>query len=184
MLALYGRDQEHLQLRRFVARYLKAEKAFFSQFLTIGFDAFHKNVLTDGYWADNIEIQIIAELYDVRVEIYTTSRTPVKIFNEKPKAIKFPLRLFYLQQCHYELIWDPKRQNPLKMHAFGLIETTAVEAAEARHSSSAKVSAECRTAFEQLCSTRSNPQTRRTYYRLPRTVCCLWKVTFFGLKKK
>lgn len=117
----------------------------------MGFEPFHEKVLTDGYWADNIEIQIIAELYDVRIEIYTTSRTPIKVFNEKPKTIKFPLRLFYLQQSHYELIWDPKRPNPLKMHAFGLIETAAVESAETRHTSSAKVSSDCRTAFEQLC---------------------------------
>lgn len=150
VMALYGYDDNYMQLRHYVSRYLKAERKFFSQFMTVPFDAYIKNLLKDGQWADNIEIQVISELYDVRVEIYTTARQPIKIFNEKPQAIKFPLRLFYLQQAHYELIWDPKRQHPLSATQFGLIETTAVESAESRDKGSSQVGAQCRNAFEQL----------------------------------
>jgi OTU-like cysteine protease len=170
---LYGHDGNHMELRQYVFRYLKAEKLFFSQFMTIPFDNYVKNLLTDGHWADNIEIQIIAELYDVRVEIYTTSRSPIKVFNEKPQAIKFPLRLFYLQQAHYELIWDSKRSHPLGMHNFGLIETAAVESAESRHSGNSPIPACCRTAFEQLRKDFLTNQKKRMFCKLRRIVCCL-----------
>jgi len=135
---MYGDDRKYLELKNFVADYLKAELGFFKQFITDphGPEHYISQVRKDGVWADNIEIQIMAELYDCRIELFTTSRVPIKVFNEKPEAIKIPLRLFYLQKCHYEVIWDPKRAHPLQGHVFGVLERAGVEAAEDRHLSS------------------------------------------------
>lgn len=134
MRALYGREENHLKLRSYVADYLSAEAQFFGQFIDHpkGVKHYMGEVRKDGTWADNLEIQIVSELYDCRIEIYTTSRTPVKVFNEKPEAIKLPVRLLYVQQAHYELIWDPRRTHPLATQSFGLMEHASVEAARER----------------------------------------------------
>jgi hypothetical protein len=132
--ALYGEETNHLNLRGFVADYLKLEAGFFGQFIDHPKGPAHYigEVRKDGVWADNLEIQVVSELYDCRVEIFTTSRTPVKVFNEHPEAIKVPVRLLYLQQSHYELIWDPRRKHPLASQAYGLIEQAGLEAARER----------------------------------------------------
>lgn len=134
MVSLYGDDRDHIKLRNFVADYLKAELPFFRQFIidTQGPEHYLKQLRKDGEWADDLEIQIISELYDCRIEVFGTSNNPIKVFNEKPEAIKVPLRLFYLQQCHYDVIWDPRRPHPLKGHRFGQFEEAALEAANHR----------------------------------------------------
>ena len=133
---LYGDDRQHLMLRSFVADYLKAELPFFKQFMVdqYGPDHYIRQLKSDGVWADDLEIQIISELYDCRIEIFSTSNTPMKTFNEQPEAIKVPLRLFYVQQCHYDIIWDLKRPHPLQNHTFGLLERASLEAAQERDS--------------------------------------------------
>lgn len=159
--ALYNDEQHHLQLRRFVADYLLAEAAFFAQFVSdpLGPKHYVAQLRKDGTWADNLEIQIVSELYDCRIEIYTTSRKPIKVFNEKPEAVKMPVRLFYQQQAHYELIWDPRRAHPLESQSFGLVEQASVEAARSRDRgrgeepvSSDEPTFESRVYFEKLSS--------------------------------
>lgn len=135
---IYGRDEQYMELKNNVADYLKAELEFFRQFISDPEGPAHyiSEIRRNGVWADNIEIQIIAELYDCRIELFTTSREPLKVFNEKPEAIKTPLRLYYLQKCHYEVIWDPKRVHPFQGQVFGAFERVAVEAAQDRKQSS------------------------------------------------
>lgn len=119
---------------------MRAELEFFKQFITDpqGAEHYIKEVQKDGIWADDLEIQIISEIYDCRIEIYTTSNQPVKTFNERPEAIRVPFRLFYVQQCHYDVIWDPKRPHPLQGHPFGMLERAAIEAAQDRDTNTKK----------------------------------------------
>lgn len=134
VFALYGNDTQYMQLREFVASYLEAELPFFRMFITDPLGPKHhvQQIRTDGVWADNIEIQIISEIYNCRIEILTTSKTPIKVFNEKPVAIKVPIRVLYLQQSHYDLIWDPKRHHPLQNTPFGQLERVAIQEANSR----------------------------------------------------
>ncbi len=140
VFCLYGDDSHHLELRNFVADYLKAEMTFYKQFLTDQYGPEHyvREMRKDGVWADDLEIQIISELYDCRFEIYSTSNKPIKMFNDKPQAFKIPFRLFYVQQCHYDIIWDPKRPHPLKGNRFGEFELIALDAAQHRDANQKK----------------------------------------------
>lgn len=165
VFCLYGDDSYHLELRNFVADYLKAEMAFFRQFISDphGPEHYLREIRKDGVWADDLEIQIISELYDCRLEIYSTSNKPIKMFNDKPQAFNIPFRLFYVQKCHYDVIWDPKRLHPLKNHKFGEFETEALQAAQHRdphqknhtneknytHSPNSSPSRESRSMFEK-----------------------------------
>lgn len=136
VMALYGTDKFHFKLRQFVAEYLLAEMDFYKQFIVTppGPEAYVRRLRTDGVWADDIELQIMAEIYDCSIEIYAESTTPIKIFNEKPQAISMRVRLHYLGSCHYDIIWDSRRTtHPLEGHAFGNIESESVDAARERN---------------------------------------------------
>lgn len=131
---LYGNQNNFMRLKQYVSDYMLTEIKFFGQFISHSKGPKHyaNEVRKDGVWADNLEIQIVSEIYDCRIEIYTTSRTPIKVFNEKPEAIKTPIRLLYLQQSHYELIFNPMTKPSLETQSFGLIEEASLEAAKSR----------------------------------------------------
>lgn len=136
VMALYGTDKFHFKLRQFVAEYLQAEINFYKQFITTppGPETYIRKLRTDGVWADDIELQIMSEIYDCSIEIYSESSNPIKIFNENPQAISMRVRLHYLGSCHYDIIWDSRRAtHPLQGHAFGNIESASVEAARERN---------------------------------------------------
>lgn len=136
MVALYGTDKFHFKLRQFVAEYLQAELDFYRQFITTppGPENYIRRLRTDGVWADDIELQIMSEIYDCSIEIYADSTTPIKTFNENPQAISMRVRLHYLGSCHYDVIWDSRRtSHPLQGHAFGNLESASVEAARERN---------------------------------------------------
>ena len=55
----------------------------------------------DKVWGDNIEIQAIAELYDIRIEIYEYTLEPTKVINYDSTSRQFILRLSYHNSVHY-----------------------------------------------------------------------------------
>lgn len=136
VMALYGTDKFHFKLRQFVAEYHQAEIGFYKQFISNppGPETYIRRVRTDGVWADDIELQIMSEIYDCSIEIYSESTNPIKIFNENPKAINMRVRLHYLGSCHYDIIWDSRRTSyPLQGHAFGNVESSSVDHARERN---------------------------------------------------
>lgn len=135
VIALYGNDKHHFELRQFVADYLQAEMKFYKQFITNppGPEAYVRNLRTEKVWADDIELQTMSEIYDCSIEIYADSTKPIKIFNENPQAITMRVRLHYVGRCHYDVIWDTRRNNyPLQNHYFGEIERVSVLSAQQR----------------------------------------------------
>lgn len=91
-------------------------------------------IRTDGVWADDIELQVMSEIYDCSIEVYADSTNPIKIFNEKPQAIEMRVRLHYLGGCHYDVIWDSRRTtHPLQGHAFGNVESASIDLARERN---------------------------------------------------
>lgn len=134
-MALYGTDRSFHAFRQHVADYLEAEISFYKQFITNppGPEGYVRNLRKDGVWADDIELQVMSEIYDCSIEVYSESTTPLKVFNEAPKAIQMRVRLHYLGGCHYDLIWDPRRTSyPLQGQNFGSIEAASVAKAKDR----------------------------------------------------
>ena len=135
VIALYGNDKWHFELRQFVADYLQAEMKFYRQFITTppGPEIYLRNIRADKVWADDIELQTISEIYDCSIEIYSSSTKPIKVFNENPTAISMRVRLHYVGNCHYDVIWDTKRNTyPLQNQYFGEIERSSVQSAKER----------------------------------------------------
>lgn len=118
-----------MDLRAYVAEYLKSELDFFKPFITDpeGVQHYLNQLRTNGVWADDLEIQVVSEMYDCKIEIFTTSSNPVKIFNENPSAIRSSMALFYLQKSHYDVIMKPNYHFPLGGHQFGLHEQNAID---------------------------------------------------------
>ena len=98
-------------IRQFVCDYLEIEKDFFKPFISGGLsiEKYIENMRKDKVWGDDLEIQIISEIYDVKIQIFSTSWTPIKTFNENPIENAKCIRLLYLQFSHYETIHDKVR---------------------------------------------------------------------------
>ena len=61
----------------------------------------------DKVWGDNIEIQAMAELYAMPIEIFEYTVTPARVFNkEKTRREKYGLflRLSYHSKNHYNAV--------------------------------------------------------------------------------
>ena len=58
----------------------------------------------DKVWGDNIEIQAMAELYALPVEIYEYSMIPSRVFNRGQENNGLVLRLSYHSKNHYNAI--------------------------------------------------------------------------------
>jgi hypothetical protein len=80
---LYGRNY-HMQIRKFVCDYMEIEKAHFRNFVTHknGILRYIEEMRQEGKWAGDIELQVLSEIYDVKIEVYDWSETPIKVFNE------------------------------------------------------------------------------------------------------
>ena len=63
---------------------MDVERDHFRPFIThsLGLEKYIEGMRKLGCWAGDIELQVISELYDVRIEIFEYNEVPIKVFNE------------------------------------------------------------------------------------------------------
>ena len=92
--------------------YIHLQSKYFSAFIDKDRYTDVKSYITanrkDKSWGDNLEVQAMAELYDIPVEIYEYSTSPVKTFNNNASRLtsnpQATLRLSYHNGNHYNAI--------------------------------------------------------------------------------
>lgn len=151
-MSLYGTDESHFDLRRVVAQYLRLNSEFFRPFITGVVERYIQTLEENGSWAGDMEIQILSEIYDCPIEIYTTSNKAIKTFNEESHEHSEPIRLLYLQRNHYDAIVYDDKHGPLHGVAFGGIEREALsELKNSKNKTDQTRLKNSRLVFEQDC---------------------------------
>lgn len=98
---IYGTPDHHALLRDRCTRYLASERNYFEQFVAEPFDDFLARISREGEWGDDVEIEALSEIFDVRVEIYASySYQLMRTFHET-SAASHPIRLQYVGNSHY-----------------------------------------------------------------------------------
>lgn len=180
-MSLYGSDDSHLELRRVVAQYLRLNSEFFRPFITGIVERYIQTLEENGSWAGDIELQILSEIYDCPVEIYTTSNKAIKVFNEAADEHTEPIRLLYLQRNHYDAIVPDDKQAPLHDVAFGGIEKEALSELKRNKKDPARLKSS-RLVFEQDCKLLFM-KFRRRYSVLLKSRQSLWTTISRGVPR-
>lgn len=134
---LYGKNY-HDQIRKFVCDYMDVERDHFRPFIThsLGLEKYIEQMRKPGSWAGDIELQVISELYDVRIEIFEYNEVPIKVFNEKAGQQHKILRLLYLQKSHYDSLHKLSEPASFVKGVVGTLELATLEDARERSSKS------------------------------------------------
>lgn len=128
---IYGDPEWHGEIRRRVVDYMRSEKSYFAQFIVENYDQYIEKLCKDGCYANNPEIQAIAELYNRAIEVYGVSSArsssssttpssssslvssssesikPINIFQASYTKHNAPIRLAYTNGNHYDAVIDP-----------------------------------------------------------------------------
>ncbi|KAL4467723.1 hypothetical protein ABPG74_013058 [Tetrahymena malaccensis] len=102
--------------------------------LDLLFDRYVQEMSENGTWGDNIEIQIISEIYQRSVEIYVAfQETPMRTFHENQDKFKVnePIRLSYHGECHYNSIKSLNHEK-LIQEKIGVVEEESIQSARNR----------------------------------------------------
>ncbi|EAR95891.1 OTU-like cysteine protease (macronuclear) [Tetrahymena thermophila SB210] len=102
--------------------------------LDLLFDKYVQEMSENGTWGDNIEIQIISEIYQRSVEIYVAfQETPMRTFHENQDKFKVnePIRLSYHGECHYNSIKSLNHEK-LIQEKIGVVEEESIHNARNR----------------------------------------------------
>ena len=95
--------------------------------------AYINEMRKDGKWGDDIEIQVLSEIYNVKIEVFNHSWKPIKTFNEKAaEEGKKTVRLLYLQLSHYDSLHKLDEKDKVIDGAFGTLEEIVLEEARDR----------------------------------------------------
>ena len=113
---------------------MEIEKDYFRPFITHpnGILRYIEEMRGDGKWGGDIEIQILSEIYDVKIEVYDHSPKPVKVFNEKASQTHKIVRLLYLQMSHYDSLHFLEEKATVLVGEFGTMEEIVLESARER----------------------------------------------------
>ena len=108
---IYGSDSHHEIVRQRCMDYLKVQKRYFELFIEDDFDEYIKEKRKNGVWGDDIELEVLSEIYNRSIEIYCGSATPLKCFHEEKQRdicnegiVSSPLRLSYHGKNHYNSV--------------------------------------------------------------------------------
>lgn len=115
--------------------YMEIEKDYFRPFITHskGLLSYIEEMRQDGKWGGDIELQILSEIYDVKIEVYNHSYKPVKVFNENASQQSEKIvRLLYLQFSHYDSLHFLKEKKCVIEGAFGTLERIVLDGARER----------------------------------------------------
>jgi OTU domain-containing protein 5 len=107
--------------------YVELQKEFFRSFVPEDYpsiDHYIEHKRRNGVWGDNIEVQVLSELYDAQIEIYTYSNVPMVIIGHGERI----LRVSYHQGSHYNSIIPKDTTSPkdwMKSDEVGYFENKA-----------------------------------------------------------
>lgn len=130
---LYGRNHQK-EIRKFVCDYMEIEKDYFRPFITHqnGILRYISEMREDGKWAGDIELQVLSEIYDVKIEVYSKNENPIKVFNENASQKHKVVRLLYLQQSHYDSLHKLSEDPTVIEGGFGTLESEVLDLARER----------------------------------------------------
>jgi len=113
---------------------MEVEQEYFRPFIThqYGILRYIQEMREEGKWGGDIEIQILSEIYDVKIEIYNHSPKPVKIFNENASQKMKVVRLLYLQMSHYDSLHNLAENPTVLEGGFGTLENIVLDSAKER----------------------------------------------------
>lgn len=80
---LYDSQDYHGIVRSGAVAYIRAEASFFSQYLTEDVETYCLRKEKDGEWGDDVELQALGEIYEVRIEIFDPEGNRILSFHEE-----------------------------------------------------------------------------------------------------
>ena len=112
---IYGEEGFYGQIRRYCVEYLEIEEEFFKNYISDDFKEYCKRKRNDGVWGDDIEIQVLSEIYNRSVEIYAYSNEPMRTFHEGGgEGGRNVIRLSYHGGNHYNSVIRVGRKDENK----------------------------------------------------------------------
>ena len=107
---VFGTEEFHSQIREVCMAYMRIERDFFKQFVVGGdeyFDRYVEYKSLEGIWGDDLEIQILSEIYNRPIQLFAYSGIPMRTFHEvlDPNSRVQPIRLSYHGQSHYNSVY-------------------------------------------------------------------------------
>lgn len=120
---------------------MEIERDYFRPFITHtgGILAYIENMRQETKWGGDIELQVLSEIYDVRIEVFNHSPKPIKVFNEKAGNTHKIVRLLYLQLSHYDSLHKLSESKKVIEGGFGTLESIVLENARERVKNIGKV---------------------------------------------
>lgn len=106
---VYGDSELYDLVRQMCIDYMEQERDHFSQFITEGFTSYCKRKRRDKVYGNNVEIQVMCEMYNRPIHIYSYTTEPINIFHGSYNTDTPPIRLSYHQGNHYNSLVDPRR---------------------------------------------------------------------------
>ncbi|XVF05131.1 hypothetical protein REPUB_Repub05bG0145100 [Reevesia pubescens] len=106
---VYGDSEAYDLIRQMCIDYMERERDHFSQFITEGFTSYCKRKRRDKVYGNNMEIQVLSEMYNRPIHIYSYSIEPINIFHGSYNTDTPPIRLSYHHGNHYNSLVDPRR---------------------------------------------------------------------------
>ena len=98
-------------MRHRCLEHLVAHRAEFEPFITNGnFDTYVNSIHTGKIWAGHVELQCIAAVYNVQIEIHQgPPMVPFTVSSDGPGSVRKVLRLCYTNGSHYDVLL-PRRE--------------------------------------------------------------------------
>lgn len=90
------------------------------------FDSYVAFKRRDGVWGDDVEIQVISEIYNRPISIFSYSTEPFRRFSEENELSGSPLLLSYHKNSHYNAIMKDG-QKPMLETEPGQVEKVAID---------------------------------------------------------
>ncbi|CAJ1979125.1 unnamed protein product [Sphenostylis stenocarpa] len=106
---VYGDSDLYDLVRQMCIDYMERERDHFSQFITEGFTSYCKRKRRDKVYGNNVEIQVMCEMYNRPIHIYSYTTEPINIFHGSYNTDTPPIRLSYHHGNHYNSLVDPRR---------------------------------------------------------------------------
>ena len=111
---VYGTDKYSEIIREKCMDFIEKNKLFYSQYIEGGevqIPAYIERKRKNGTWGDNIEIDALCEIYNRPIEIYVDVDKPLITFNNINDKKKFPIKLSYHGNNHYNSIVPTVNHN-------------------------------------------------------------------------
>lgn len=121
---VYGTDKYNLIIREKCMDYIEKNSLFYSQYIEGGekqIPAYIKRKRKAGIWADNLEIEALAEIYQRTIEIYVNPEKPILIGPDKKR---FPIKISYHGNKHYNSIVPTIMNDEYNLYREEIIHTS------------------------------------------------------------